>query len=390
MKKSNTSRQSGFAIVLVLLLIFLIMVMTITYLRTMRTYNESRQATGVSNAVPVANQLVQDLATIIGADGNLSKNEPHDYPWTCSRMNAPYRLTYPKLFSDTGALGDPLVDDSWLSPCEPDANGKWAQVSNPVGSFIVCTTADMANIGPNFATRDRVPMDAPAGRPVTGVAVDGSGTPQSVPFQMLPVTDPRLVDTDGDGIGDALWFYPKNAWQNGIRYAAAVRVVDLSGMLNINTALGEFASAPDATTGTPRKGEGPYEINASALLGAMPNASKSFRQSAAPVVTVPSGRAPAAWTDWDFWWAAGARTKDDGTSFGSGSTRYSLTDELQLRDYANQFTSNPYPVIRGHYPALESALPAPGGDFSGATRLRVTTISGVADRYAPVPTSPFR
>lgn len=380
MDRPAGAHRPGFATILVLMLIFMTMIMAITYLRTMRAYQQVSVPMPSASAKPVAQQLITDLGVLIGADGNLNVTayEPYDYPWTCNRRNAPYRLAYPTATNGIGAMGDPKVDDSWLAPLETEAS-VWTQVSNPAGTFLVYTDASLSNVQPNFQTRDRVPMDAPAGASIPSVAVDGSGQPQQVSFQNLSVSDPRLVDTDGDGLGDALWFYPNKSWSNGVRYVAAVRVVDLSGMLNIQTALGEFASAPGTNSGTPRKGEGPYEVNAVPLLGAMPAASKTFRQTG--ILTVPSGRAAGSWSNWDYWCASGARTQDNGSSAGSGTNRYNLDQELQLRDYSNQFTASPFPVIRQHYASLENNL---------VLRNRTTTISGAYEAYGAMPTSPLR
>lgn len=379
-RRAHHPESRGFVMVLVLLLVFLIMILVITYLRTLRSYNSVPASSATANSGVVAQEVANALATLIGQDGNLAVQEPYDYPWTCSRMNAPYSLAYPITASGVGALGDPKFDDSWLMPLEP-VGGKWSQLSNPFGSFVAYGVADFSTVAPNFATRLRVPMDAPAGAPIPGVALGGDGSPQSVEFRNIDVTDPRLIDTDGDGVGDAMWFYPANPRRNGIRYVAGVRIVDLSGMVNLNTALGEFATAPNTTSGTPRKGEGPYEINGSLLLGAMDPLSKTMRQGAFTAGPSPAARLPASWTDWDYWWASGARTQDDGTPSTTATNRYGLTDELQLRDYSNQYTVTPYPLVRKHYPALVNDL---------VNRNRVTTLGGICDVCAPLPCAAWR
>ena len=164
MDRPAGAHRPGFATILVLMLIFMTMIMAITYLRTMRAYQQVSVPMPSASAKPVAQQLITDLGVLIGADGNLNVTayEPYDYPWTCNRRNAPYRLAYPTATNGIGAMGDPKVDDSWLAPLETEAS-VWTQVSNPAGTFLVYTDASLSNVQPNFQPRDRVPRDAPAG-----------------------------------------------------------------------------------------------------------------------------------------------------------------------------------------------------------------------------------
>lgn len=379
--RRRTRHAQGFAIILVLLLMFLMLMLTLTYLRTLRVYSTQTPSIN-TNINGVLQGVALDLSQMIGKDGKLDECEPQDYPWTCARYNASCRLSYPYAVSSSASLGDPLVDDSWLAPLEVDANGHWSQVSNIRGSFLVYADAKFLTVGLNPITREKAPMDAPAGAAIPGVAMNGSGTPQFVKFQDLDPADPRLVDADGDKVNDALFFYPNNSLQGGTRYVAAVRVLDLSGMLNLNTALGEFAGAPGTTgpggtTKTPRKGEGPYEVNASSLVGGpMPTDSKNFRQNLQDASTVASGRAPGQWSDWDYWWASGARTGTDGQSYLGVTNRYDIECEKQLRDGLKNYASAlPAPTLFADYPALQAS----------ANRKYITTFSGVSDVCAPLP-----
>ena len=55
-------------------------------------------------------------------------------------------------------------------------------------------------------------------------------------YQDVPLTDPNLVDTDGDGTGDS-YLFPTGVFdRDGSQYYAAVRMIDASGLLNVSTA----------------------------------------------------------------------------------------------------------------------------------------------------------
>lgn len=66
----------------------------------------------------------------------------------------------------------------------------------------------------------------------------------------IPDHEAFLPDADGDGIGDSRWMWAPLAQARDVRYVMAVRVVDLSSMVNINTA------------GSMRGSASPYNYNA--------------------------------------------------------------------------------------------------------------------------------
>ncbi len=407
MQKSIRRRRHhanrAFATVLILMLLFMMLILVITYLRTMRAYSLAHgQADG--DASQVMAQLETDIAVVIGADGKIAPvttetapltasdiHEPYDYPWTnTARFCNSCRLAYPRVQTSSVGMGDPLTDDAWLSPWAPDASGNWTQVSNLFGSFLVYSNVNLAGTPSNPATHEFVPVDAPAGQPIPGLAggqrVNFQSPDPTDPAKNLSSSDSRLVDTDGDGVGDALWFYPKSNLVNGLRYVAAVRIVDLSGCLNLNTALGELGDPPGTPSGTPRKGEGPYEINAKTL-------SSTLSLLATPGSNSKTYRSATATTDWDYWQKAGGQIGADGqTSASATGGRYGgngtaaspkLSDEAQLRDLSNKLANaslSPAPKLfdapsngnTGHYGAMPS----------NTLRSQLTTISGRMEQVA--------
>ncbi len=77
-----------------------------------------------------------------------------------------------------------------------------------------------------------------------------------------------LADADGDGFTDSFWFTTPIPTRNGIRTIAAVRIIDNSAMLNVNTA-GRFQPWDDPNDGTYRlktRGHTPTDIAAVAEL----------------------------------------------------------------------------------------------------------------------------
>lgn len=399
--------RRAFATILIMLLLFMMLLMAVAYLRTMRAYSLTRPRQTNADTAPVLAQLEADIAAAIGADGKIAPtstetaplsaadiHEPYDYPWTNSaRFLAGCRLSYPKVLASAVGMGDPQVDDAWLSPCEVDASGKWGQVSNVMNSFLVYANANLTGIPMNAVTREHVPADAPAGKPIPDglPASQQLAGGQSVAYQNLSASDARLVDTDGDGRGDALWFYPNKNLANGVRYIAAVRIVDLSGCVNLNTALAEMGGAPGSQSTIGRKGEGPYEVNPSkisASIGLTP-ASKSYRSR-----LMPGPGSFTATTDWDYWRLAGGQVGVDGqTSSSATGSRYGgistvaspkLSDEAQLRDLSNKLASSTslLPVPRLFAAPVNGNTGDYGALPSNAVRSRLTTISGAAEKVA--------
>jgi hypothetical protein len=80
----------------------------------------------------------------------------------------------------------------------------------------------------------------------SGRVLPAFAIPTSIPT--LPTYNALAADTDGDGVGDALFFRLPVGIINGVTYYAAVRIVDNTAAVNINTAWADIA--PLDTTGT--------------------------------------------------------------------------------------------------------------------------------------------
>ncbi len=157
----------------------------------------------------------------------------------------------------TGLSGNPLIAerqtidypadgvgyDNTLATGEPNANGRWDHVSDPnaLGYELAAVCSD------------------------------------------VPVTDPNLVDTDGDGTGDA-WLFPIGVLnRDGEEFYAAVRMIDASGLVNVNTG---------GTTTRPAAGNrimGPVDVS---LQGPPSPNGLLLDPAAGSVVSERTGRGP--------------------------------------------------------------------------------------------------
>lgn len=230
-------QRRGFAIFVVMVVLLLLSVMAIAYLSTIRYRLQAKVEQG-GNIQMVAGSVLNDIKGAIQQDYPFkgSLQEPYDYPWTASGVaSMPYKLGVPRAASGSASgftKGDPLADDAWLASSSPTAAGIWPHLTNLKGGFLDVTTSDLSRVAMDPSRRRFVPTDSPSNNTESNVAL----------------TDQRLVDTDGDGLGDALWFYPTISVVNNRRYVAAVYIEDLSAKLNVNTALplrngGAYASA---------------------------------------------------------------------------------------------------------------------------------------------------
>jgi len=179
-------------------------------------------------ADPLADGIVQQVRSMLKADLYIGTAGAGPYETSSSNATGWRQfIDYPSGTADSDG-GDP-----WLASNERTTNVSpvyWAHLSNPQEMF---DDAQVTNV--------RLTWNDPTWQ------VDhnpGAGWVQS---QYDDGTDMAAADTDGDGLADAILY--KTGVRNviGDEYYAAVRVVDLGGMINVNTA----ADPAGATTMPP-------------------------------------------------------------------------------------------------------------------------------------------
>ncbi|MGB0768205.1 MAG: hypothetical protein ACPGYV_10895, partial [Phycisphaeraceae bacterium] len=201
-------------------------------------------------------------------------DEPWDFPWT-----NPQQLGRTAELNDgtTVPVFGGVMDDSWIADGAPDfgpapaagtayagggsdpVNGVWRKITNLGGIYLGGTggTADLS-------TQD-VPNEYPVNNNADVLYRDINHNPSIG----------RLVDADGDGIGDSRWEWAPIRQIGGTQYVVAARIIDLSARMDANVALGAtptnntFNNA-NLSTDDPR-GDGPTELDAGAFVSTFAN-----------------------------------------------------------------------------------------------------------------------
>ncbi len=166
--------------------------------------------------------------------------ELYDYPHTNADPSTRHAIMTFFKGQQTAHGGD--EDDMWLASQMPDFSGgpgleHWPHISNLWGYYVDDGDTDpseLAGVGTDPAVN------------LNEHVVNFANTTTQTDTDLLlgPAGNPNrlLVDADGDGIGDSRWAWAAIRQISGVMYFMAVRVVDLSGMINTNTALSQIDS----------------------------------------------------------------------------------------------------------------------------------------------------
>ncbi|MFP4223595.1 MAG: hypothetical protein ACLFVN_05910 [Phycisphaeraceae bacterium] len=263
-------------IILVVVSLVLLVLIGGVYIQTTRTQRFHTPA-AQSDPQPVIKAIVEELRLTLQQDLD-GDYEPYDYPWTDPAAERTVFDFDGEERDAAGAQGG-AGDDWWLASTSPqfdtnyngiwdrdpfdgdeedpdDGTPYWGHISNLHGIFL------------NYTRKGRPADDIPANSFIVNEndqpeehLVDFGSTGGTLPTEAsgsatdrdmwLEWDHEQLVDADGDGIADSRWTYapPEVRQRDGVTYLMAVRVVDLSSMVNINTAssLVEF----DSTSGEP-------------------------------------------------------------------------------------------------------------------------------------------
>ena len=254
--------RRGSAIILVVVAIVLMAILGATFVQITRF---ERIDTGGEHIDIAINSVLNEVAVVLAQDlyddnenffnhvgsdrTDGGGDEPYDYPWTNSAV-----MERDVVFVDgTGGTAEGGVyDDPWLADLSAKPNGaidEWPHLSDLTGRFLNVGDRDLTLVG-----QTNPGEVASTAAMVTDIATDYASSPY-------------LVDADGDGIGDSLWAYCPAAEIAGKRYVYAIRIVDLSAKININTALGVTDNAGNIS-GAPR-GDSPTDIDATGYAHAI-------------------------------------------------------------------------------------------------------------------------
>lgn len=193
-------------------------------------------------------------------------DEPYDYPWTNPAATATWQVT--KWDGTTSFARGGSLDDPWLASTAPDFSGgvnsaEWPHITNLTGIYLYNSNGGDSNLSDGDPMPDEVvisdlPDDADDSDTDTNISLyDGSG-----PSDLL-------VDVDGDGVGDSRWTWAPTRRIGDVLYVMAVRIVDNSSLLNLNTATAMTDDGGDSSAsydGLLPRGYYPTGVDLSRLL----------------------------------------------------------------------------------------------------------------------------
>jgi len=273
--------QRGSILILVVGVLVLLMITATIYVRVGRLERTSSTATEVAaDRTVAATKVIDYIGSVLTADlyGNdLSSDHPFEDPnpllddrfgFVGERWDYPY--TRPGEFSLFNRQADPWLASTELTITPLGNQYEWVHLSNisQNGRFV-----DLAKLIDNYYedmfdyNNDPHVQDTRYRDQV----VDGGFYPDYMIDKMdntsigyVTMADRRQGDdTDGDGYIDARWTELIDIYgnQNGMRVFTAVRIVDLSSMLNINANIEIGLSQNDGPDGTVGYGRTPADID---------------------------------------------------------------------------------------------------------------------------------
>ncbi|MFG0253047.1 MAG: hypothetical protein ACF8NJ_09265, partial [Phycisphaerales bacterium JB038] len=286
-RRSGSPRERGSVIIFAVGVLVLLAVMAAVFLTSSQQQRETGTATVIqhmtSRSGPGAPRVMDHIVDIISRDvfdpmtpttyltggqtplvpSSPSTFEVWDYPYTRQTLDGFPTVGNPLTFNKGG-------DDPWLADIDPrpapgafrlglleDAAtydtsfGYWMNISklHPLGTFVKIGYDEGGGDTGNPADYDVVDAatNTELGDPTLPDGVDmstGNGIFATPPTALL---DREWADADGDGHYDSRWWRLDGLDDRaGVTFYLAGRVIDLSGMINLNTAASySTGSGPD-------------------------------------------------------------------------------------------------------------------------------------------------
>lgn len=257
-RPTDGARRRGSVLIMVVTVIVIMALLGATYLQSVRVQRVAMsQAGGESYIDEVAGSVIQQIGTLLKADLEPSLLDPddptsqtlelYDYPWTNPDVTSPIEMIFTS--GEQDAIGG-IRDDRWLASTAPqfDASGNltWPKITNLRGYFVG------GNNG--FADLDDdtngISSEPDSDNEFVVNANNSSGADDKNADTNIDDED-ILVDADGDGIGDSRWTWAPLAQVDGKMFVAAVRIVDLSSLLNVNVSPVDTLASADLRWQTP-------------------------------------------------------------------------------------------------------------------------------------------
>lgn len=233
--QNTSSHNRGSAVVLVIVTLVLMTLIGAVYLQSTSVQRFAvSKVEGDIDMVAQATftQIMAALAQDLTDEGD--RTEWHDYPWTNDDAGAENRWQVSPFFRSSADARGGYQDNAWLASTAPvfgsDPNlGTWEHITNLNGFYLRAAGSDPSNLATvsNAASASSLHEDI----------VDFSDVftqPHDLEVTWPVTSSSLLVDADGDGIPDSRWTWAAIPQINGFFYTAAIRVVDLSSLVNIN------------------------------------------------------------------------------------------------------------------------------------------------------------
>lgn len=199
--------------------------------------NGFRVVSDISNVIPNTLTGPQGTSTSLTALGVIPANPTNILPGTSlAALGVPYEQWLPGFIPNPLTSAGDFVNrrNSWFTPAGyyNAVHGPFGQAPNPNAALMLpncIRLADPLNTGTVLTAGTR-PNDA---GPTRFLA---NGTPDDSNNTIRNIIERTLTDADGDGITDSFWYLAPSSVDRGVRQLVAVRIIDNSGMLNLNVA----------------------------------------------------------------------------------------------------------------------------------------------------------
>ncbi len=258
------NHRHGSAIILVVVTLVLMTILGTAYIQTARvgrrtssTTRQSIEIDSVAEAVilQISNVLRDDL---LDDNGNFfnpdspdqgGTDEPYDYPWTNTTVNAMPLSTDVNGNPFSSAPTGGQYDDTWLASTTPDfeipgPDPAWPHITNLNGVFLRLPLSTGSQPLPeenpvNYTTTPKPGyLSTDKDVKITIVPPFPVPPPPDTSMSAPPTTNWQSwgVDADGDGIPDSRWTWAPIRQIGEVSYVMAVRIIDNSSQINVNVA----------------------------------------------------------------------------------------------------------------------------------------------------------